>query len=242
MQIPGIPSLVFLFYLLVLLPIAGIRSARRLSEPDGLSQIPSRETIWISTLVNLALMLGLAWFAGRGFGFPIFAIPHIRAVDLLAAAAALAICFGFRWLVRAMQPESKRRNLLVYKLSPRTPRESALSTAAVLLAAVAEEAAYRGVALSILSYSLGNPWIATLICAAAFAAAHWPQGTLSGVVIFAMALLMHALVGVTGTLVFAMIVHATYDFIAGLLIGREAARFDQEATSASAARTSSAVL
>ena len=234
MQLPGAPSLVFLAYLLVLMPIAGIRSAQRLRAADA-TRLPSREVIWISTMVNLAIMLGLAWFVGRGFGFRIFAISHIRAPDLLAAATALAICFALRWVARAMQPQAQRRNLLVYKLSPRTSRERALSVVAVLLAAVTEEAAYRGVAMSILWYSLGNPWIAALICAAAFAAAHWPQGALSGVIIFGIALLMHALVAFTGTLVLAMIVHAAYDFAAGQLIAREAARFDQEATSASAA-------
>lgn len=234
MKLPGTASLVFLAYLLVLLPMAGIRSARRLRDAKT-AGLPSRETIWISTMINLALMLGLAWLVGRSFGFEIFAVPRVRVVDLLAAGGALTVCFVFRWLVRVLRAESERRKLFVYKLAPRTPREHALSIVTVLLAGIAEEAAYRGVAMAILTYSLGDPWTAALICAAAFAAAHWPQGALSGVLIFAMALLMHALVAWTGTLVLAMIVHVAYDLVAGALIGREAARFDQDAISASAA-------
>ncbi len=52
---------------------------------------------------------------------------------------------------------------------------------------VAEEIGYRGVAMSILWYSLGSRWLAGFICAAAFAAAHWIQGAKSGVVLFAIA-------------------------------------------------------
>ena len=45
-------------------------------------------------------------------------------------------------------------------------------------------------------------------------------------IIFGMALVMHALVWFTGTLIVAMIVHAVYDFVAGYLIAREAKVFD----------------
>lgn len=94
------------------------------------------------------------------------------------------------------------------------------------MASVREEIAYRGVAMSILWYSLGNPWIAALICAIAFAAAHWAQGAKSGVFIFFLALMMHGLVAITGTLILAMVVHGIYDFVAGYLISREVQGFE----------------
>jgi len=92
----------------------------------------------------------------------------------------------------------------------------------VLVASVAEEAAYRGVGMSILWYSLDNPWAAALLCATAFALALWVQGWRSAIAIFQIALVLHALVEVTGTLVLAMAVHAIYDFVAGSRIAREA--------------------
>jgi membrane protease YdiL (CAAX protease family) len=100
----------------------------------------------------------------------------------------------------------------------------------MLLAGVAEEAAYRGVGMTILWYSLGDPWLAAGICAAAFAVAHSIQGLKSGTVVFAIALVFHGLVAVTGTLVLAMVVHAIYDLIAGYWIAIEARRYDAEAT------------
>lgn len=174
------------------------------------------------------VLLFLAWRTGSGFDFDIFAAPAVTARDAVTALAALAACFVLRSLARSIHSEEERRRLMVYSLAPRTPREKALRTATVLVASVAEEAAYRGVGMSILWYALGNPWPAALVSALAFALAHWTQGWKSGIVIFCIALVFHGLVAVTGTLVLAMGVHAIYDFVAGYLIAREARRFDTQ--------------
>jgi membrane protease YdiL (CAAX protease family) len=92
----------------------------------------------------------------------------------------------------------------------------------VLAASVAEEAAYRGVAMSILWYATGNPYLSAVLCSLAFAVAHAVQGWRSGLTIYLVALVMHGLVWFTSSLVPAMIVHALYDFIAGWAIRREA--------------------
>jgi membrane protease YdiL (CAAX protease family) len=120
----------------------------------------------------------------------------------------------------------------VYKLAPRTPRQWALWALAIACASIAEEAFYRGVGMSILWYSLGNPWISALLCAAAFAVAHSVQGLRSTVFIGLIALVKHALVAITGTLLLAMLVHAVYDLIAGWLIAREAETMGSHAQAA----------
>lgn len=97
------------------------------------------------------------------------------------------------------------------RLMPQTPRETATYSLLAIVAGISEEAAYRGVLMQILWYALGNPWIAMLIAAAAFAFIHLLQGWKSVLVIFVMACVMHALVWYSGTLVIAMVVHAMYD-------------------------------
>ena len=114
--------------------------------------------------------------------------------------------------------------MLVYRIAPQTSTEWILWTATVLVASISEEVAYRGVTMQILWYSLGDPWVAVLLCAVAFAAAHMAQGLKSSIFIFGFALIMHALVALTGTLILAMIIHAIYDFAAGYLISIEAKR------------------
>jgi membrane protease YdiL (CAAX protease family) len=233
MHLPGTHSLVFLAYLLVLLPWLAFRSAGKLREVREASagrpvRTLSRERVWIGTIVSLALLLWLAWVVGSSFGYPFFAVPALGIREWLAAAAALAVCFALRTIARATRSENERRKMAVYFIAPRTSREWVLASVTVVLASVSEETAYRGVGLSILWFSLGNAWVAALICAVAFALGHWTQGWKSGVVIFVLALTMHGLVAYTGTLVLAMLVHAVYDFVAGYQIAVEARRFDRE--------------
>ena len=187
--------------------------------------LPPREKIWLGTLFNLVVMLVFAWIVGRSFHYPFFELPRFGVREWLATLAALAACLVLRKITRAMRTEEERRSLIVYKIAPRTPREWTLWAITILVAGIGEEIAYRGVTMSILWHSLGNPWIAALICAIAFALAHATQGRKSVAVVFAIALVMQGLVAFTGTLVFAMLVHIVYDLIAGYLIAREAPRY-----------------
>jgi membrane protease YdiL (CAAX protease family) len=95
-----------------------------------------------------------------------------------------------------------------------------------VLASVAEEAAFRGVGWSILRYALGNPWLSAVPLCVAFAVVHWSQGWKSGIAIFGLAVVLHALVAFTGSLLPAMAVHAIYDFVAGEQIRRQARMMD----------------
>lgn len=174
-------------------------------------------------------MLVFALAVGAGFGFePFYGVSSIGFVEVGAAVLALGFCFLLRFMVRALRSEQERRRLLVFRIAPRTRQEWALWIVTILSASVIEEIVYRGVAMSILWYMLGNAWIAALISAIGFAGAHWTQGAKSGAMIFFIGLIMQGLVAVTATLVLAMIVHAAYDLVAGYLIAREARRFDAE--------------
>ncbi len=217
---PGPPSILFLAYVLFVLPWAAFRSARMLRTVNAL---PSGELVWIQTIVMLALLFGLAWFVGTGFGYDPFAPPaKLGLREWGATAAALLACFAVRAIARATRPAAERRSLLVYRIAPRTPRQWALWALTIVAASIAEETAYRGVGMQILWYMLGTPWMSALICAVAFGLAHAVQGTRSAVLVTIIGLVMHALVYITGTLLLAMLVHAVYDFVAGYWIAREA--------------------
>jgi membrane protease YdiL (CAAX protease family) len=231
--LPGFPAIFFLVYLLVLLPWLAFRSHRLLrATTAGNATLPPRSAIWINTLMSQVLMLILAWLIAGMIGYPLFQVPALGVRELTAGAVALAVYFLLRKVIASMRSEEERRRLFVYLIAPRTPTEWLLSTATVLAAAVAEEAAYRGVGMAILWYTLDNGLVAAGIASLAFALAHGTQGTKSMVIIFFMALVMHGLVWYTGTLVVAMAVHAAYDFVAGYLIAREARTFDATASAA----------
>jgi membrane protease YdiL (CAAX protease family) len=232
MHRPGLIPLLFLGYVLVAMPLVAIRSARfmrAVATGTTAERLPSRERIWLHTLGSLLVMLAFAWYTGSGFGYQPFAMPVLGAADTLVTAATLAVYFGLRAVARALVPAAERRAMAVYALAPRSPRESLLMTVTVLVASVAEEVAYRGVAMAILWYALGSPWPAVGICAVAFALAHWTQGWKSALIVFLMALASHGLVAFTGTLVPAMVVHAVYDLVTGYHLAREARAYDAQA-------------
>jgi membrane protease YdiL (CAAX protease family) len=234
MQLPGAPSLVFLGLLLLYMPWAALRSRRRVAalraEGGGARKL-SRAAVWTSTIVSLLILLAAAVLVGRSFDYDFLVRPALDWQVAAATLGAFAACLLVRQAVRASRTEEERRRLFVYVIAPRTPQERALWALACVLAGVAEETAYRGVGMSTLWYSLGNPWASALILAAAFAVAHAAQGWKSGLAVFGIALVMHALVAFTGSLLPAMLVHATYDLAAGAIIARDARRMDAEAAS-----------
>jgi membrane protease YdiL (CAAX protease family) len=231
MQLPGFPALAFLAYLLLVLPWAGFRGWQRFRQRPAdahVRTLPSREAIWRGTLLSQLALLCFSWLVGRSFDYRLFGLPRPGIREAMAGASALALLFALRAILRALRPERDRAGLMVYRIAPRTRREWTLWIACVIAASIAEEAAYRGVGMAILWYSLGSPWPAALLCALAFALAHMGQGRASTVVIFAVALVMHALVAFTSTLVLAMIVHLIFDLVAGIRIAREAKRYDPD--------------
>ena len=226
-KFPGTPSLLFLAIVLVLIPLAARRTAHRLRKESPGKPV-SRLTYWRSAVVFQLLLLLLAWWTGASFDYPMFAVAAVTVKDVLFAVAALAACLGLRLASRWTRSEEELKALSVYERAPRTRAEVAWFCAAVVAASIAEEATNRGVGMSILWYSLGIPWIAALLMSIAFALAHWNQGWKSGLTIFAFAGIFHALVYTTETLVFAMLVHAAYDFIAGAEIRKKARKYDLE--------------
>lgn len=227
---PNIPSLVFLAFLLGVLPWGALRSGRRVGAMlggSGRGTVRDRLSVWTSTLLAQGLLLLLAWFAGRSFGFRFFVFAA-RPVDWVAAGAALGACFVLRAVARFLRSEEERRALMVYRLAPRTPVEWIVWSLLALVASVTEEIAYRGVGVAILHFWTGSLAAAIVVCAAAFAVAHALQGWKSGAVILVMALLFHALVLFTGTLVLAMLAHLVYDVVAAIGIARRARRYDRD--------------
>jgi membrane protease YdiL (CAAX protease family) len=213
----GVSSWIFLFYLLVLLPAIAIRSARVFNAPaddPARRAIPPLMLIYQNTIVLLLLLFALAWFTARTFGYPLFAAPRLGPREFIAGAGALLLQFAMMYVSQAVRTGDERRSMPVNRIMPQSPRERALFSVVSVVAGISEEAAYRGVLMSILWYGLGNPWLAVLISALAFAVGHALQGWKSMVVVFAMACSMHALVWYTGTLVIAMAVHAIYDLLA----------------------------
>lgn len=103
----------------------------------------------------------------------------------------------------------------MFRYGPRTRRDRALWTLAIPFMVVAEEVAFRGAATATFWYMFGNPWIAAAMSAFGFALGHAVQGWKSSVMVFVVALLLQGLVVATDALLYAVVVHAAYDLVAG---------------------------
>jgi membrane protease YdiL (CAAX protease family) len=132
----------------------------------------------------------------------------------------LAAMVGLRAVAERILTEEEKRSSILVHWAPRNAGDWSLASASGIAAGIAEEAAYRGVGLAILTPFFGSAGLTIVLLAAAFAAGHAVQGMKSGIIVFAMALLMHGLVAATGTLVIAMVAHAAYDVIAIWLLTR----------------------
>ena len=222
MQLPSPLGLLLLGYLLLGLPWLAFRSAGRLQGSDPSQPMPTRQQVWRSVVFMQALMLALAWLTGREFGYPFLAWPGLSRRAMLATIAALAGLLLLRWVVRLSRTDAERRTLAVFKFAPRGRAEWRATVLMIGVTAVSEEVAYRGVGHALLWWMFGNGYLAAGLAAAAFAGAHAVQGRKSMAMIFVTALVMHALVAVTGTLFLAIVVHAAFDLYAGWRIAVEA--------------------
>ena len=227
MKNPALLGTILLAHILVVLPLLVWRSTRQLRAaraaapgPEAVLPVP-RTQLYVSTLFMLGILFLLAWLAARDSSYDIFGIESIGAPEVLAGVAAFLLYLVLRKAAQALHTEEERRRTVVRAMLPRSPREWSLYVLMAIAAGIAEEAAYRGVGMALLSEALGNPWVAVLMLATAFALAHLIQEWKSVPIIFLMALAMHALVAVTGTLVVAMVVHAVFDVVSGVLAARE---------------------
>ncbi len=215
-------SFIFLVVLFVLAPRAALRSARLLRELQTGGQPLPRRRMVLSTMFSLSVLWALSAINADAMGRGLFAVWRLGPRELVAGVAGFAVLLAAIPLSRWGRTPEEERRLLVYGMAPRNAGEMALFSLVAVMAGVAEEAAYRGVAVWILAPLFGSVVPAILLSAMAFAVAHAVQGGRAMGIVFAVALVFHAVVQLTGTLVIAMVVHTAYDIVAGYVAGRRA--------------------
>lgn len=180
------------------------------------SVAPTRRQHFLSVCVTQGAMLAFALWVARIDWIVLFPWVEPRLEDLGLALAFLVPALGtlpLRWSWKS--ESSKRRAMWVY---PHRMRDLGWWSAVSLLAGIGEEIVYRGVLFTLCLRLLGSWWAAALACATSFALAHVIQGWRSVALIAAMSLAMHGLVLRAGNLYTAMVIHFTYDMLAGVLL------------------------
>lgn len=230
-------SFIFLVVLFVLLPRAALRSARQLRQARLEGREMPRVAMFAATAFSLGVVWALAAVNATALGRSVFLPTPVGAMPWVWGAAALALLLVGIPVARALRTPEEERTVLRLGFVPRTDREMLMFAGIAILAGLAEESAYRGVAVWVLTPIFHTPLPAIFLSAMAFAVAHAVQGGKAMAITFAMALVFHGLVSVTGTLVVAMVVHAIYDVIAGQVARRHLAELDAADAAAASAPT-----
>ncbi|HUK29636.1 MAG TPA: CPBP family intramembrane glutamic endopeptidase [Candidatus Acidoferrum sp.] len=208
-------SLVAIYYvgaIGVLLPLACVRSYFKFKAG---TPIPAKYLQRLNALVMHATMFVVAFLTWRSLRFLMFERAVIGGKEIGYGFATLIAFLAPMiplWKMRAMTHAEK-----IYRSMPQASNEMWLWAVVSASAGIVEEIVYRGVLFGILDYWLKNWWAAAILCAIAFALGHSIQGWKGVAIIFVMSVIFQGLVYLTGTLYVAMAVHATYDFIAGVM-------------------------
>jgi membrane protease YdiL (CAAX protease family) len=218
-------SAVFVLLVLVVMPIAAVRSKSLIAVGTPRRRPPRRSDVLARALVVQLLLFAISFVVARHQRMNLWRWTGLRALNFGVAAGALALLIGVGALSWQLLSPDERRTLWMRHLLPRTWPQWALWLAVSLAAGIAEETAYRGVLVVLLASATASFVVATVLSAIAFAIVHYPQGAKNMGWVFAIGLVMQAVVSVTGTLYVAMGVHAVYDVTAAI---RGVGRFPEE--------------
>lgn len=220
---PGAVSWSMLAFLALAGPLVAWRAHRSMRERGRPPSSPSARTkVYVGALVWLWVLVLLAWSAARESGMVLF--PAWRPGPRDLAIGALSFALGMLTLLPRVPLVSDEGRARVRAVAPRTGRERGLFYLLCAAAGVGEEVIYRGVLFLLLAWLTGSWWAAALLAASVFGAVHLYQGPRAAFVAGLYGLRDHVVVGLTGTLWVAIVVHAAHDALLGTVVGRRAAR------------------
>ena len=216
-----VQSVLFVFLVLVVLPLGAVRSRSTIARgarqrTGGRSRPPRRSDVLTRALVVQLLLFTMSFVVARHERMDLWSWTGLRPVNVGIAIGALTLLLVLGALSWQLRTPEERRTLWMRHLLPRTSAQWALWLVLSLAAGVAEETAYRGVLVVLLASVTASFVTAVLLSAAAFALVHYPQGAKSMGWVFAIGLVMQAVVATTGMLYVAMGVHAVYDVTAAI--------------------------
>lgn len=207
-------GVMLLVWVCALLPWLAWRTARRLG--DGDLPLPRAVFFWQTTFLQL-ILYGIALLAASTNGIVLRLLPRAW-WQWWPAAALLTVMLAvlkLRWPYRSDRDRQRLARIL-----PRHRAELLPYFVLCIAAGVGEEVLYRGTAYRLLLRLGVNMVAAVALLAIAFAAAHVTQGLRSVLAIALIAAGFHIVVLSTNALLPAIVAHAAYDAIAGLLIPR----------------------
>jgi membrane protease YdiL (CAAX protease family) len=197
----------------IILPVLAFRTQQLL----GGRRLPMpRPIFYWQTILLQVVLYGVALFAAATNLIVLTVLP--KTPRALWALCLLAVSLGSLravWPLRSRDSKSRLCDLLPHGRGELLPY-----LLLCVVASVAEEVAYRGVAYRLVFRLVHSIPLAVVLVALAFALGHMVQGWRSVAVIFLFAIGFHAVVIYGQSLLPAILVHFAFDAIAGLVVPR----------------------
>jgi hypothetical protein len=212
--VPGSAGWFHLAFFGLLIPWAAWQTRTRFATQP----LPPRRRHFIAVLVQLLLFLIISVYVARVEDIDLLTPPRAGWLPWLAAMGLLAA--GVVLMAPVWRRGVERRERKLHLFMPRTPSERGLWVAVAVAAGVSEEVTYRGVMVAVLGGITGSMLAAAIVASLIFGLSHVVQGWKSAAIITVIALLLHGLVALSGTLLLAIAIHSIYDIVAGLAYGR----------------------
>ncbi len=225
-QDPGVLDAVVAGVLIVILPGLSLLQARLINAHfvESIERLPA----YTSSMVALALIglvsAGVGTRAGRGWEAiglgsvgpdRLGGLATVVAWSCLLLLVAMAVVLVFR---QAGIAWGAAEHPIVYRLLPDTHRERWVFAALSVTAGFAEEAAFRGYAIALLSPLFGLTG-AVAVSSVVFGLLHAYQGALGMGRTAAVGLVFGVGLLASGSLWPCIVAHAAYDLVAGLWLG-----------------------
>lgn len=220
------PALLYLLLVVVLMPIGAIRSRSVIAGERPGTPAPTRTRVLSNAVFVQAALFVASLLVARTHGMALWPAPRVGRREIAVGLAAFLVLLGVGLLSWRIRSADERRQMWVRHLLPRSPAQWALWLIVSVAAGISEETTYRGVVVVLLGSYTASFVAAALLSAAVFAVLHYPQGAKSMALVFAIALVMQAVVSATGALYVAMGVHAAYDITAGVRAARRFAELE----------------
>jgi len=194
------------------MPVAGIRAYFRIRSGR---RLPSKNRRYIAMIVLQLLTLLLTLGVAQENQWTLFG-PHWPAWWVWAIAALYLALLGMR-LNAAWGRISVERKQRARLLLPQRTTELYYWLPISVLAGLSEECAFRGAVYLALCDITGSAALSILVCVLSFAIAHMVQGWRGVLGTGIIGLAMHGIVFSTHGLYLAIVLHAGYDVMIGLI-------------------------
>ncbi len=212
--VPGFAGWFHLVFFGLLIPWAAWRTRTQFATQP----LPPRRRHFVAVLCQLLLFLVISLAVAYAEHVELLTLPGGGWLPWVAASGLLLA--GIVLMAPLWRRSVERRERKLHLFMPRTPAERGLWVAVAIAAGVCEEVTYRGVMFAVLGGLTGSALAAALLASLIFGLSHIVQGWKSAAIIAVIALLLHGLVALSGTLLLAIAIHGIYDIVAGLAYGR----------------------